>query len=260
MVIANDQEDAAVSFYNHPQHLSRANLAHLSTLSAELSEQLFQGPVLTQGNSRIGIEATRHHLILVVQCLEANTRDWATDLGAQLVPWPPLGRVHQGFLRQTQELLPRIRPVLAKELRSGMALWLCGHGLGGAVASVLAAELALNEDIELTGLCTFGSPRVFDNQLAGAMEALLGERYWRVVNDEDVITRLPPRCFGYRHGGQLSYFDATGRLHLGGGQPWWEGFWDRCHYHGQWLFAKDMKDIAEHAVDEYQLLSLGSKS
>ncbi|EKE78022.1 putative lipase [Gallaecimonas xiamenensis 3-C-1] len=252
----------AVSFYNHPQHLSRANLAHLSTLNAELAAGLFKGEVLSQGGLSLGLEITPKHLILVVHHPEGNTRDWATDLRAQLLLWPvqrPLGKVHGGFLEQAQSLLGPLLPLLSRHLKSGMALWLTGHGLGGALASVLAAELALGQDLDVTGLCTFGCPRVFDNSLAAAMEELLGERYWRVVNDQDYITRLPPRCFGYRHGGHLSYFDTTGRLHLADGQRWWDGFWDRCQYHGQWLFAKDMAGVAEHGVDEYQLLSLGAK-
>ncbi|WP_115718577.1 lipase family protein [Gallaecimonas mangrovi] len=251
-----------MSFYNHPQHFSRTNLAHLSTLASSLGEKQFPGTVVDAGDLRLGIDINPRHLIVVVHSDETNTRDWATDLQAQRQPWPakmPLGFVHQGFLRQAQTLLPLLTPILSKQLKSGTALWLAGHGIGGAVASVLAAILALDKNIELAGLCTFGCPRVFDNQLAAALEALLGERYWRVVNDQDVITRLPPRCFGYRHGGQLSYFDSTGDLHLTGAERWWGGFWDRCQYHGQWLFAKDMKDINEHAVDEYQLLSLGSK-
>ncbi|WKE67288.1 lipase family protein [Gallaecimonas kandeliae] len=251
-----------MSFYNHPQHLSRANLAHLSTLSLELGEGMFKQEALAVGEVRLGLEITNKHLIVVVHHPETNTRDWATDLKALPVPWPearPLGKVHQGFLALAHQCLPQLVPVLAKHLKAGVALWLTGHGVGGAIASVLAAELALVEELEVTGLCTFGSPRVFDNRLAAALEEVLGELYWRVVNDQDVVTRLPPRCFGYRHGGHLSYFDATGRLHLADGQRWWDGFWDRCQYHGQWLFAKDISDINEHSVEEYQFLTLGAR-
>jgi hypothetical protein len=62
------------------------------------------------------------------------------------------------------------------------------------------------------GLYTFGSPRVgnqgFKNRLAAHG---LDRSAFRVVNDLDIITRVPPGVL-YRHVGQLKLIDADGTL------------------------------------------------
>ncbi|MGI9270772.1 MAG: lipase family protein, partial [Woeseiaceae bacterium] len=72
-------------------------------------------------------------------------------------------------------------------------VWITGHSLGGALATMAAARL-LGEEVlrpdEIGGVYTFGQPRVGDQMFADAYE--IGARHFRVVHDNDVVTRVPP--------------------------------------------------------------------
>ena len=46
-----------------------------------------------------------------------------------------------------------------------------------------------------------------------------------LVNNNDLVTRVPPRSFGYSHVGTFRYFDAKGAYHED--ISWWRRFVDR---------------------------------
>ena len=72
-------------------------------------------------------------------------------------------------------------------------VWITGHSLGGALAVMAAARL-IGEGIlapaDIGGVYTFGQPRVGDGRFQ--RQYPLGERHFRVVNSNDIVTRLPP--------------------------------------------------------------------
>ncbi len=141
-----------------------------------------------------------------------GVRDWITNLQAALVPDGFGGRVHAGFQRGLQEvwdeLCAALAPVLAQEPASP-GVWLTGHSLGAALAT-LAADRALQErSFPVRGLYTFGSPRVGDAAFARRVDhGPLKSRAFRFVNHLDIVPRVPPP-WGYRHAGRLCYFDET---------------------------------------------------
>lgn len=100
-------------------------------------------------------------------------------------------------------------------------LYITGHSLGAALATLMAARLAQDKVYGVHAVHTFGSPRVGDAEFARAYEAALGHCTFRVVNGEDLVTRVPPGALHYEHVGQVVYFDTDGRMHLDA------SFWDR---------------------------------
>ncbi|CAK5087364.1 unnamed protein product [Meloidogyne enterolobii] len=81
-------------------------------------------------------------------------------------------------------------------------LWVTGHSLGGALASLAAAEIASNGLINAQNikLLTLGQPRTGNWDWAAAMDQILPYYNYRVVNHRDVIVHLPMRFFeGYHH-------------------------------------------------------------
>ncbi len=131
-------------------------------------------------------------------------RDMLTDVRWLLEEWAGPGHVHQGFKDAHAGLWPFVRRTMA-EVRC--PLFLTGHSLGGALATMTAVLSRVgNSPLNVAALYTFGSPRVGDHALGAALEGL---PHFRVVNDTDVIPRLPPMI----RNPVLPYFQHTGQLH-----------------------------------------------
>ena len=85
---------------------------------------------------------------------------------------------------------------------TGHGLWLFGYSLGGALATIHAAELARRGmHGTINGLYTFGSPRVCDRETAHLLDATVPNNF-RVSNTYDPVVRLPPEFMGYCHTGR----------------------------------------------------------
>ncbi|KAG2487460.1 hypothetical protein HYH03_013883 [Edaphochlamys debaryana] len=79
------------------------------------------------------------------------------------------------------------------------SLWLTGHSLGGALATLCAADLA-NKGLYISGVYTFGSPRVGDDRFRSRYAGLgLAEHTWRFTHRSDAITMVPPEVMGFTH-------------------------------------------------------------
>ena len=135
-----------------------------------------------------------------------STADWLSNLHLTTRVVPGLGRVHAGFLEQFQALRPQLERLL--DARPTLPLQVTGHSLGGAIAALAATTWATTRPVQ--ALYTYGQPAVAaDSSTANAMAAALQGRWHRLVNDADIVPRVPP---GYKHGGQLLRFDSQGRV------------------------------------------------
>jgi triacylglycerol lipase len=188
--------------------------------------------------------------------------DWATDAECALVPcpWKPSLRVHQGFSKALETvwkpLNDRLRPVAGTE----RALWITGHSLGGALA-VLAAHRFADESgaSRVAGVYTFGQPRCGDQAFKEDLERGLAGRLWRVVNNRDVVPRVPPAAMGYRHAGTLIYIDELGRIVLN--PPFWFQLLDTMDLPSDAAEAKRtaLEGVKDHDCDTYvSLLAAGA--
>jgi pimeloyl-ACP methyl ester carboxylesterase len=75
---------------------------------------------------------------------------------------------------------------------------ICGHSLGGALATLLALDLAANTAFAEPAVYTYGSPRTGDSLFAATYDQVVKNSY-RVTNRLDVVTALPPTFVGYEH-------------------------------------------------------------
>jgi triacylglycerol lipase len=88
-------------------------------------------------------------------------------------------------------------------------LWFCGHSLGGAMATISAGRCYLSHiPSNPLGLFTYGSPRVGDKRYINYVKL----DHYRFVNNNDIVTRVPPPFLGYRHCGSEVYIDRKGRF------------------------------------------------
>lgn len=139
-----------------------------------------------------------------------SLKDWMTDVDINLVNGPG-GKVHDGFLCALNTVW---RPLtkLMDATREHRKLWITGHSLGGALATLATAKLRLEKAQPVSGLYTFGSPRVGNEEFARNFDADFYYQYYRVVNNNDVVPRIPFRLMAYRHVGIFKYFDITGKI------------------------------------------------
>jgi triacylglycerol lipase len=143
--------------------------------------------------------------------------DWLSDLDCPPVAWEGEGRVHRGFKRQLDVVWAEVRAAL-DEL--DVPVFYTGHSLGAALATLAAARRIREGGRRPAALYSFGSPRVGTAEFARAFP----ERFLhcRVVNDRDIVARVPPRrlsakVFGlaYRHAGVLHRMRRDGSFQRG---------------------------------------------
>jgi hypothetical protein len=146
----------------------------------------------------------------------ASAVDVATDARFILVTDGAGGRVHKGFLQALAKVWTELGAHLRHLTETGgaaRALWFTGHSLGGALATLSAERAARELGARVGGLYTFGSPRVGDKHFKARLTARgLAEKTFRVVNDADIIARVPPAVL-YRHVGRLRLIDGDGLVH-----------------------------------------------
>lgn len=98
------------------------------------------------------------------------------------------------------------------------ALYLTGHGLGGAMAALFAIKLAIEPDFSeifktLRWVCTFGQPMFCSPELAYALDehSVLSRRVLRYVYQDDYAPHLPTQDVGdYGHFGRQLRYKGSG--------------------------------------------------
>lgn len=122
-------------------------------------------------------------------------------------------RVVGGFAAQVSNLIMRRAGPSARAV--GMpptaSIQVTGHSLGAALATLYAMENAQTNPIKKPLLCTFASPLVGDTDFANAFNRL-GLISWRIVNEPDLVPKLPPEVLGFRHVDSLQQYSSTGKV------------------------------------------------
>jgi hypothetical protein len=129
-----------------------------------------------------------------------------TDLEATLVsrrPYP--GRVHSGFAKAVEEVLPSVRKLLPSSAHT-KSLWLTGHSLGGAMATLASVRLA-KAGYNVRAVYTYGSPRVGDR----IFRHLYHWPNYRFVCGNDLVPHLP-FYWCYKHVGHPRLMDHHGNI------------------------------------------------
>ena len=110
-------------------------------------------------------------------------------------------RVHCGFLAHAYCLLDPVYTHITQA--SPAVVYLTGHSLGGATATLLAYMLlhlkTLPEQVQIC-VCTFGSPRVGNFWFREVYNACTNLHTTRFCMERDIITCMP--CINYWHVGK----------------------------------------------------------
>lgn len=128
--------------------------------------------------------------------------DWLTNFTAIPVSEPGRGVVHLGFKNALDRVWTAMQPALDELDKLHCPVFYAGHSLGAALATLAAARRPPR------ALYTFGSPRVGDNAFKAT---LAGKQVYRVVNNLDLVTTLPPPV-PFHHLSELHYITHVGAM------------------------------------------------
>ncbi|MFK7916721.1 MAG: lipase family protein [Ilumatobacter sp.] len=182
---------------------------------------------------------------VVIVCRGTEPNEWndlKADANALTDLAETVGRVHRGFKREVDDIWPELEEGLRDETRN---VWFCGHSLGGAMAQICAGRCQLSEIAAVPReVATFGSPRVGTKRYIDNAKV----RHLRWVNNNDIVTRVPPRWLRYRHVGIKMYLDSKGDVAKMNaaqrGKDRWSGFWEG-------LKARKFDHFSDHAIAGY---------
>lgn len=181
----------------------------------------------------------------VVACRGTEPNDWndiRADANAVAAVVEAVGRVHSGFNQEVEDLWPLLEQGL---LSNTKPLWFTGHSLGGAMATLCAGRCKLSKGIRSPeGLYTFGSPRVGDRQYVHFIKL----EHFRWVNNNDIVTRVPPTWMGYRHSGTEIYLNTYGEIRRLTG---WQRTKDRWRGFLRSLREGRVDPLSDHSIVQY---------
>ncbi len=224
--------------FNDPNNVHFASLCaklayeHCDIVKAIVEEKwgwtfhgLFLSPM--HGGDELPYETTAYlisnancHLVIFRGTLPLSLVQWWTD--AQIL-FTPIDLsdgsqvyVHTGFYNALEARpdpeTTNVREALNEKLRDlakteedhPKPVFMTGHSMGGALASVYAHSLTLDpqdNDIKgrVRGVYTFGQPRVGGQSFLARFNPAYGTMCLRYVNGGDIVTRLPLMRWGYEH-------------------------------------------------------------
>jgi len=145
-----------------------------------------------------------------------NLANYLADVNASFTRLPIGSQIeaHTGFAQAYNRFTTTFRDDVAKSLDSAPidSIWLTGHSLGGALASIAAIDLNSDKaDVELKvagrlrGLMTFGAPRVFSASVRN-VDDLAVPVHERYVFAADIVPKLPTPVRGFVHAGRARHF------------------------------------------------------
>jgi len=197
------------------------SLGRNSFIKSDFEKICFLDNVSTDTQVAIWRDSSRRRLVVAFRGTEQSRwKDLRTDL--MLVPAglnpERLGgdfkqeiQVHSGFLGAYDSVRNRIMALIRyavgyqdEEDAENISRWhvyVTGHSLGGALATLLALELSSSQmaknGVIFVTMYNFGSPRVGNRRFAEVYNAKVKDS-WRIVNHRDIIPTVP-RLMGYCH-------------------------------------------------------------
>jgi triacylglycerol lipase len=179
----------------------------------------------------------------------SSAQDALTDAKIKLVDgFNGNGKIHEGFKTGLDKIWNEVWSSMGRARRN-RTIWITGHSLGGALALTAAARLQFEKNQRVDGLYTFGQPRVGDPAFTEACHKEFGDRYFRLVHNNDVVTRVPTRFMGFEHTGIFKYINSVKQLD--DKKTWEEITKDRLQGRLDHLLKLGTDGISDHSMINY---------
>lgn len=131
-----------------------------------------------------------------------GTADWVDNYKFLPVKINSSASVHAGFLSQYF----RVSHIIVMVMSTHNRLLICGHSLGGAIATICAYKIKEISKYHSVTCVTLGSPRVGDKIFCEKFNAVVDSSY-RFVLDNDIVCKVP-------FPGLLEYGHVSTKIHL----------------------------------------------
>ncbi len=174
--------------------------------------------------------------------------DWLDNLNA-LSTKQLFGEFHRGFWDSVEDVWqPLDERLKALQQQKGRPLFITGHSLGGAMATIAAAKF-IDQDRPFVAVYTFGQPRALSKKTAQMFNVECKSRFFRFHNNNDIVTRVPARLMGYSHIGSYLYISEEKEIHPEVG--FWFKFMDCVDGAVSSMKEKVIDAIEDHNMDHY---------
>jgi len=152
------------------------------------------------GKSTQAFIAGNDKMIVVVFRGTQEIRDFFKDAKLKLKD-DVVGKVHRGFRTSLNEVWDNntkdqdMHQFIKQCRDNNQLIWFCGHSLGAALATLAAAEYGLggngSDADAVKGIYTIGQPRIGNRAFAKGFDAVLADKCFRIVNNNDPVAKIP---------------------------------------------------------------------
>lgn len=170
---------------------------HVATLFVDQSNK---------AKDRFGFVITNPECSIISFRGSSTSVDWIHDFIAHQTPFPyasNVGATHKGFTEIYSTLRESVFDAISK-LPAHKPLFITGHSLGGALATLAAMDIMCNSHIQDVVVYTFASPRVGDPQFVKQYNYIV-PTHWRIQNKHDIVPHMPTLVYYSAHTEQ-NYF------------------------------------------------------
>ncbi len=177
-------------------------------------------------DTEVGVLSNSKMIIVAFRGTEGPTgfRDWLTNIKHLMrkAPdsWGTNLNVHKGFYSALSTVYQSVRNKVRSTRTNNQKVFLTGHSLGGALATLCAFRFQKVGDVDVNGVYTFGAPRVGDLNFANEYNDILKSKTFRWVYKNDFGPQLPiragvgPLAPQYIHSGVLNFVRPNGNIEM----------------------------------------------
>ena len=179
------------------------------TLGAVIADWGMKPAVIFSHDETEGFIARDDELVVLAFRGTVSITDWLRNLKIARRE-VEMGKVHGGFHEGLEAVwADHVEPTLREAADSGHKVWITGHSLGGALATLAAAWC--HEWLDVAGVYTFGQPLVGNRSFARLFNSKFHNRFHRFVNASDIVPKVPPAPL-FAHVDQRVRFDKEGDI------------------------------------------------
>ena len=175
----------------------------------------------------------RDEVLYIVFQGSKGAADWNNNFKIDMVDFFNYGcKIHNGFLQEYSAVREMILKKIDENKRNYFVI--TGHSLGGALAEICGYDIVkLSKGFLNPDVMSFGAPALGNRKFMKDYNNLVKNCSWRVVNGDDIVSKVVPKFFGAR---QVDNLLRVGKFHC------WK-FWGSIEDHYPELYKKNIDGL-----------------